>query len=659
MSSAPQRAGAFAYRPDIDGLRGLAVLAVIFYHAGVPGFGGGYVGVDVFFVISGYLITQFLRSTSARGARQILGNFYARRVRRIVPALLVTCAAVALVGWLLLMPVELVMLGKPLAAAPVFLSNLAAWSDGGGYFQLSYFASPLRHLWSIAVEEQFYLGYPLLLLAIDRCLPRRQVRIITVLALLSLLLCIWASHHRPAANYYALPTRAWELLLGALLALTAFASRSRVVNEITAAIGLTVLAATAWLYDPVRISYPGAYTLLPCTAAAALVAAGTGAGTTVNRLLAWPPLVFVGLISYSLYLWHLPLLTFAAYYSLTPLTAFGRAAVIACTLALAALSWRFIEQPVRQRVLLRSRRTLFLGAGTASALMLAAGLLLWNSDGFPQRLPEPEQALLGPPEVPGMTRCITLPPEMVRAGRVCTFGAAEARGASALLWGDSHALTVLPAFRELSARRHLALYFAATTACWPVLGGLDRTHEAGAQDRCAAFNAAVVDFVQKVKPQLVILGGHWNDQHFAAAPALEVADPRLAFTVAMRHTVQALRDAGAGAVCVVFDVPQLKYPGMHALLIAHRRGIRDDFLAVARADALAPVQQMEGDVRALAQASVLRFADPKAALCPGLTCLYKAGGRSLYVDQDHLSAAGAAYSAPALEACFEPSDRAR
>ena len=238
MSSAPQRAGAFAYRPDIDGLRALAVLAVIFYHADVPGFGGGYVGVDVFFVISGYLITQFLRSTSARGARQMLGNFYARRVRRIVPALLVTCAAVALLGWLLLMPAELVMLGKPLAAAPVFLSNLAAWSEGGGYFQLSYFASPLRHLWSIAVEEQFYLGYPLLLLAIDRYLPRRQVRVIAVLALLSLLLCIWASHHRPGVNYYALPTRAWELLLGALLALTAVAPRSRAVREIAAATGL-------------------------------------------------------------------------------------------------------------------------------------------------------------------------------------------------------------------------------------------------------------------------------------------------------------------------------------------------------------------------------------------------------------------------------------
>ena len=659
MSSAPQRSGAFAYRPDIDGLRALAVLAVIFFHAEVPGFRGGYIGVDVFFVISGYLITQFLRTTAARGARQMLGNFYARRARRILPALLVTCAVVALLGWLLLMPAELILLGKPLAAAPVFLSNLAAWSEGGGYFQLSYLSSPLRHLWSIAVEEQFYLGYPLLLLAIDRYLPRQQVRVIAVLALLSLALCIWGSHYRPAFNYYALPTRAWELLLGGLLALTAVAPRSRAVRELAAATGLIVLVAAVGLYDSARISYPGAYALLPCAATAGLVAAGSGAGSAPNRWLAWPPLVFVGLISYSLYLWHLPLLTFAAYYSIEPLTALERAAVITCIFALAALSWRFIEQPVRDRALFKSGRALILGASAASALVLVAGALLWHSDGFPQRLPAPERALLFTPDASAIASCMTQSPEKIRAGEVCRFGTAEAAGASALLWGDSHALSLLPAFRELSERHHLTLYFVAKSACWPVLGAIDRTRPASAQALCTAFNAAVVDLVRKVKPQLVILGGRWSDEHFARAPTLEVAEPGPAFTAAMRHTVQALGEAGGGAVCVVLDVPLLKYPAMHVLLIAHRRGIQDDFLAVRRADALAPVTQMETEVRALAETGILRFADPKSALCPGTTCLYKADGRSLYFDADHLSTAGAAYSAEALEACFRPPDLAR
>ncbi len=163
--------------------------------------------------------------------------------------------------------------------------------------------------------------------------------------------------------------------------------------------GLLVLVAAVWLYDPARISYPGAYTLLPCAATAALVAAGTGSGSAPNRWLAWPPLVLVGLLSYSLYLWHLPLLTFAAYYSITPLTALERVATIAGIFALAAVSWRFIEQPVRQRVVFKSRRALLLGASVVSALVLAIGSLLWHSDGFPQRLPAAERALLFTPDV--------------------------------------------------------------------------------------------------------------------------------------------------------------------------------------------------------------------------------------------------------------------
>jgi peptidoglycan/LPS O-acetylase OafA/YrhL len=658
MSTVPPRAGVFAYRPDIDGLRALAVLAVIFFHAEVPGFAGGYVGVDVFFVISGYLITQFLLFDSNRCARAKLGNFYARRARRILPALLITCAGVALIGWLSLVPDELVMLGKHLAAAPVFLSNLAAWSDGSGYFERSYAAAPLRHLWSIAVEEQFYLGYPLLLLMIARYMPRRQTLVITVLALLSLLLCIWASHHRAGANYYALPTRAWELLLGGLLSLTAVAPRSRFVREITAATGVAVLVATVWLYDPERISYPGPYSLLPCAATALLLAAGTGAGSAPNRLLAWSPLVSIGLISYSLYLWHLPLLGFAAYYSIAPLSGFERAAVIAGVFALGALSYSVIERPVRQRTFLKSPRALLLGASAASALVLAAGLLLWNSDGFPQRLSAPERALLGTPDIADLVRCTTVSLEQIRTARVCRFDPPEPAGANVLLWGDSHALSVLPAFRDLSVRRHMTLYFVVKSSCWPVLAGLDRTHGAHAQVACEAFNSAVVDLVRDIKPALVILGGHWNDQNFAAAPWLEIPEGELAFTAALRQTVRALAGAGGGAVCLVLDVPRLKYPASHALVIAQRRGIPDDFLTVTRADALAPVQRIEAQVRALAQAGVLRFADPKAALCPGPTCLYKAAGRSLYFDRDHLSSAGAAYIAKTLETCFNPSNGA-
>lgn len=659
MTAASQRPQAAQYRPDIDGLRALAVFAVILFHAGVPGFAGGYVGVDVFFVVSGYLITRLLVSAPQRSAGAMLSDFYARRARRILPALLVTCAGVGVVGWVLLPPAELVRLGKQLAAAPVFLSNLAAWSEGAGYFEHSYLSAPLHHLWSIAVEEQFYVVYPLLLLAVDRYLPRRRERVIALLALLSLALCIWASHHRAGINYYAAVTRAWELLLGGLISLRAVSVRSRAWREVAAALGLSALAACVWLYDPMRISYPGPYTLLPCAATAALVTAGAGEGSTLSRVLAWRPLVFAGLISYSLYLWHQPVLLFAAYYHITPLSALEQAAAIGSIFVLAVLSWRFIEQPVRSRTLFKSPRAMWLVATTASALVLAGGLLLWKSDGFPRRLPAPERAFLPTPNMDAIAHCMTEATARIRAGRPCSFADASGAGGSALLWGDSHALAVLPAFEELAAARHMRLYFVAHSSCWPILGGLDRTRDVAAQAACSAFNAAVVDATKSLNPSLVILAGRWNDENFAAAPGVERLAGESEFSSALRKTVRSVEDGGRRALCVVLDVPQLKYPGSHALMMAQRRRIADDFLTVKRTDAQRPVQRMEGDVRSLAQAGALRFADPKAALCPGEDCLYKANGRSLYFDNDHISRDGAEYVRQELESCFEPAPRAQ
>ena len=432
-----------------------------------------------------------------------------------------------------------------MAAAPLFLSNLAAWSEAGGYFARSFPWTPLRHLWSIAVEEQFYLLYPLLLLAIERYLPQRQARVLTVLALvigpgLHLGLVLPAGHQL---------LRAADARLGAVARRTprpkAGRPGSRAVRETAAVTALAVLAATVWLYDPYRIAYPGAYALLPCAATAALLVAGTGAGSAGSRLLAWQPLVFVGLISYSLYLWHVPLLTFAAYYSLTPLTALERAGVIGATFALAALSWRLIEQPVRQRALFRTRRGLLLGATTASVLVLSVGCLLWRSNGFPQRFPAPERAFLIAPDFSAVAACIRLSPEQIRAGQLCRVGPAAAV-ASAVLWGDSHALALLPALEQLSGRHHLTLYFAAKYTCWPLLAARDRAGNAESQARCAAFNAAVADFVRNLKPRLVILAGRWDDQDFEAAPELKVAAPGGAFAAAMRHTVAGLVGSGTG-----------------------------------------------------------------------------------------------------------------
>jgi peptidoglycan/LPS O-acetylase OafA/YrhL len=289
--------GRAAYRPDIDGLRALSVMAVILFHAGIPGVTGGFVGVDVFFVISGFLITRLLLEHAERSPWAQLREFYQRRARRILPALFVVIWASAAGAWLLFAPAELTGFGHFVAACAAMLANVAAWNSGG-YFDTPWATTPLLHLWSIAVEEQFYLLFPLLFIFMQRLLPARwRVPLIGAAALASLTACVWASYAHPAANYYAAPTRAWELLAGSLLALGAVpVPARRALCDLIAWLALATLLTACLVFDS-RTRYPGLHTLAPALATAALIVTG-GAASSANRALAFGPLVFAGLLSY-------------------------------------------------------------------------------------------------------------------------------------------------------------------------------------------------------------------------------------------------------------------------------------------------------------------------------------------------------------------------
>ena len=647
MNPVPGRSRAPAYRPDVDGLRALAVIAVILFHSGIPGFDGGYVGVDVFFVISGYLITQLLEESRDEPARRTLATFYVRRMRRILPALLTTCLVTAIVAVALSTPDQLVNVGKYLAATPVLLSNVATWSERNGYFAPDVRQLPLSHLWSISVEEQFYLIYPLLLIAITRYrLPYRRLTLL-VLASVSLALCIWVSHYKPIANYFFAPTRAWELLLGATLAIGGTPRIGhRFVTEGLAVAGLLGIAIVVHLYTAETV-YPGTAAMLPCVATAALLATGNSPQPAlVNRMLSWPPLVFVGLISYSLYLWHQPLLAFVNYYRIAPLTPAATAVPLAATLLVAAASWRFIERPVRARVFMKSTRTLLIGAGVGSAGILLAGLVLWNSDGFPHRFPPETRGLIvNMFSTPELVRCVeNVSLEQVSAGRVCNFGAGDT-APKVLVWGDSHAMALMPAVDALAKAHGMHPYFIGKYNCLPLFAPPSPTRIDPGMDRygCATFNAAVLEAIARLEPELIILDGAWANPE----PPPHVPD----IAAGIEQTVSRV-GAHARSTCVVFAVPKLKYAVSHALLVAHRRHIPDDFLNLSRADALAQHEDMERDVRAIAQRSGLKVADPKDVLCAAGSCLYEAGGRSLYFDDEHLSVYGALYVARALEPCF-------
>jgi len=646
MSPPPERSHTPAYRPDIDGLRALAVIAVIFFHSGIPGFKGGYVGVDVFFVISGYLITQLLEVSRQESARRTLSAFYQRRMRRILPALLATCLVTAIVAVALFTPDELVNVGKYLAATPVLLSNVATWAERGGYFAPDIRQLPLTHLWSISVEEQFYLLYPMLLIAITRYLPPYRRLTLVALAAVSLALCVWASHYKPAANYFFAPMRAWELLLGAVLAVGGTPRLGHgIAKEALSVAGLLGIAFVVHLYTE-ETPYPGTAALLPCLATAALIATGSGSRPAlVNRLLSWPPLVFIGLISYSLYLWHQPLLTFISYYRIAPLTPGASAAPLAVTLLVAAASWRFIERPVRERMLMKSTRNLLVGMGIGSAGILLAGVVLWSSDGFPHRFPHEARGLIvSMYGTPDLVRCVEeVPLEQVRAGKVCNYGPGDS-SRKVLVWGDSHALALMPAVKALAKAHGIRSYFVGKYGCLPLFAPPNPTELDGATDRygCATFNAAVVEAIARLEPELIILAGGWDAAELPRVPDIATG---------IEQTVSRVGDHSR-SICVVFAVPKLKYAVSHALLVARRRHIPDDFLRLGRADALAQHRDMEHDVRAIAQHGGFKVVDPKDVLCPADSCLYKADGKSLYFDKGHLSVYGASYVARTLEPCF-------
>jgi peptidoglycan/LPS O-acetylase OafA/YrhL len=384
-----------AYRPDIDGMRAVAVLLVLGYHIDISWLGGGFVGVDVFFVISGYLISAIILKDIEAG-RFTIGGFYERRIRRILPALLVTLLGTFALGLIFLLPTEMLDFGHSLMAAALSVSNVFFWLKAG-YFDAPALSKPLLHTWSLAVEEQFYLLFPLFLVLVRRWGGGRLRAAVVGAAFVSLGASIFSLPRWPTATFYLVHTRAWELLIGTILALRVFPRiQGAAARNAASLLGLgLVVVAAHWFND--STAFPGAAALLPCVGAALIIAAGETGGSLVGRILAFKPVVFVGLISYSLYLWHWPIIVFHGLDPVFPLS-FSRKAIklllLATSIVAAGLSWRFVELPFRKGRLKIGGPALFTGAalGTGTAIALAAAIMAGN--GFPSRY-APEVSQIG------------------------------------------------------------------------------------------------------------------------------------------------------------------------------------------------------------------------------------------------------------------------
>ncbi len=627
----------FFYRPEVDGLRALAVLAVVFYHAHL-GFPGGYVGVDLFFVISGYLITSLLLRDLERG-RFSLVDFWERRVRRILPALSVSVLASVALGALWLVPVDFEGLGRSVMAQALMAANLY-FSRTSGYFDGISEEKPLLHTWSLAVEEQFYLLFPLLLWGVYRfAVLRRGVALVVLLGVLAAGSLGWAvvemgRDHLDAA-FYLLPARAWELLFGSLVALwpPCWSTARRSVREGVAWTGVGLMVAPFFLYTR-ETAFPGWTAIPPCLGAALFIwSNGRGAAsapipTTPGRLLAWRGAVGIGLISYSLYLWHWPVLVYAHYALLSKgsLPLAWRWGLVALSLLLAYLSWRWVETPFRTRRWCASRRAIFTYGGVATALALIAGGAAHWSGGWPERLPP--TARLNDEAARDRTPRVKLYREDLEADRLFAFGATQEASPALLLWGDSHAQHLLAGLDLFAKERGIRGEAAIHPGTPPLVDAAFL--RSGLKERTPAFSEAVLAYVARHKIPNVLLAAYWRFYQEQDAELLERS---------LRETIARLEALGC-RVHLLIDIP---YPGISPPKVLVRQaltGVRDESWLCTEAEHHA---NNEVVYRLAAEGLPVVFLDPAPRLLNPATGRYRVTGEdgvSLYYDLDHLSQSG-------------------
>ena len=373
------------YRAEIDGLRAVAVVPVILFHAGFELFSGGFVGVDVFFVISGYLITTILIN-DIENQRFSLVAFYERRARRILPALFFVMLACIPFAWMWMLPGQLKDFSQSLLAVSLFGSNFLFYIETGYFHRLAE-EKPLLHTWSLAVEEQYYVLFPVFLLCIWRFGKRRVLLLISLFAAMSFILSEWGLKNDATANFYLAPSRVWELFAGSIAAIIAQMRGVRANNALSL-VGLAAIVVTIFLYDK-RVPFPGVFALPPILGVVLLVLYG-GKGTIAARILSAKPIVGIGLISYSAYLWHQPLFAFARIYEFKAPSPLLMLALSFLSIGLAFLSWRFVEKPFRNKETV-SRTTIFSLSIAFSALMIGIGLVGHSKGGFPERLSNDEK----------------------------------------------------------------------------------------------------------------------------------------------------------------------------------------------------------------------------------------------------------------------------
>jgi len=644
------------YRPEIDGLRAVAVLLVVLFHVDGHICSGGYIGVDIFFVISGFLITSIIRQQIADGTFTLLG-FYERRARRILPAFVVVVTFALAVSWYLVLPSAFKAVGRAAAASSVSLSNVLFWAEDG-YFAAASEDKPLLHTWSLGVEEQFYFLLPCLFLILG--VKRRSTTAMCSLVAISFVTSIWLVRTDSSAAFFLLPTRAWELLIGSLLSvIMAECSVLRRPGRIVAMMGLAAILCGAWGYD-VGTAFPGENALLPCLGAAAVIY-GSADGA-VGKFLSVRPLVFVGRISYSLYLWHWPILVFARKLAIRPLTGFEASLCVLLSVAAAIVSWKYVEQPFRTLNPALTRRRVFSLSCVSLALLAVSGVYIHVSEGASSRFSAAVVSLDSGSFDRELRNAERESVCWSRDDGVVIYGAkVEPRFA---VLGDSHSNVIALKLGALAKERGQSLRHFYEFGAAPILGvrfvsnpGADTRIEESVQSIEASESIETAILVARwayvVHGFNTDFGAYERDRSGAPGILMLNSERRMTkdqardlFRVGLSKIVSRLKTAGKRVV-VMYPTPEVGYhvPRTMARLL-HYYGTADGFSRPSdyyfrRQRVVFSVLDSLGNI-------VERVYPHQVFVAEG-TAIVQDEGWPLYRDDDHLTLAGAEMLMPMFE----------
>jgi len=650
------------YRPEIDGLRAIAVLSVIFSHAGFPVFSGGYVGVDVFFVISGYLITLIIYGELQEERFSIIG-FYERRIRRILPALFFVILACIPFAWQWMMPDEFKDFSRSIVKVNAFISNIYFWKESN-YFAPDAQLAPMLHTWSLAVEEQFYVLFPLILMVFKRCRTNVLLMFLSILVLVSLGLSEWMSKSFPVANYYLLPSRAWELGVGSILAVSInyWKGFNGWFAQIASFLGFLLVMMAIFTFDELT-PFPGLWALFPVIGAA-LIIAFAKPQTVVGKVLSWKPIVGIGLISYSAYLWHHPLFAFARirlqgdvsselYFSLSLLA-----------LVLAYFTWRFIERPFRNNVTF-SRRQVFVGALVIGVSFIAVGKFWKAKEGFPERLPieAREVAAWANDKNPRQKECHGKRNRFIEPENSCVYGNNDLPKFA--LAGDSHAMVLANILSKNLIKEGFGLRELTFSACAPILG----YRRADKYDDCPKYNKLTQSYLMSHKEiETIILFARWtlylegerfNNKEGGQEPGKPIyaipmdKDERFvgnperidAIGQLYRATIEEYLDKGKRVV-LVYPVPEVGWhvPYYLAKEILFKK-LRNEALSTNYKVFKDRTKNVREQLDKIKSHQNLVRVKPEKVFCNTVIegrCIVQRGGTPLYLDDDHLNSIGGA-----------------